>query len=216
MKTKVSEIIFYFFIILIILSIGFYFGRTTIPTKIETVTEYIKGDTIRDTIYEIKPYKIIIPVDTVGIIKQCIKDGIYQELWPEKVITEIVEVTKEDTTKIMNDWASKRFYNEVIFSNDSLGYCSIDAQVQYNRLKLLGYNYQAVTKRITETVYKTKLFSPYMGMGYVTNPWEEVRNSMIIINGGLFIKEKYGVQLNLLHSLQTKSDYIGGSFVYKF
>ena len=155
------------------------------------------------------------PVDTLNIIKQCIKDGIYSELWPTKIVTEIVEVTKEDTTKILADWATNRLYNETLFSNDSIGYCSIEAQVQYNRLKLLGYEYQPITKTVTETVYKTKLISPYIGVGFTTNPWDEVRNPMVLVNGGIFIKERYGIQLNLTHGLQSKSDHIGGSFVYK-
>jgi hypothetical protein len=216
MSTKLTETILYIVIIFSILALGFYFGRKTTKVKTEIKTEYIKGDTIRDTIYEPKPYKVVEPVDTLNIIKQCIKDGIYSELWPTRIITEIVEVTKEDTTKMLADWATKRLYNETIFSNDSLGYCSIEAQVQYNRLRVLGYEYQPITKTITETVYKVNKFSPFAGIGYMTNPWDEINNPMFVVNGGFFIKEKYGIQLQLMHAFQSKSDYVGGSFIYKF
>ena len=115
MKTKLFEFITYIILVLALVFIGFYFGRSTVPVKTETKTVYIKGDTIRDVIYEPKPYKVNIPIDTISIIKQCIKDGIYQELWPEKTVTEVIEITKEDTTKIMVDWATKRIYDETIF-----------------------------------------------------------------------------------------------------
>ena len=202
--------------ILGILISGFFIGRSTIKVKEITTIEYIKGDTIRDTLYYPKPYKEILPIDTLSIIKQCIKDGIYQELWPEKVITEYIEITKEDTSKIMKDWASKRLYNEKLFQNDSLGSCSVEAEVQYNRMRLIGYNYVPITKEITETKYLTKTFSPFVGAGYVTNPWDDVRNPIINLNGGIFIKEKYGIQLQLMHALKSKDDYIGASILLKF
>jgi hypothetical protein len=216
MTAKQWKILFHIFMILGILISGFFIGRSTIKVKEITTIEYIKGDTIRDTLYYPKPYKEILPIDTLSIIKQCIKDGIYQELWPEKVITEYVEITKEDTSKIMKDWASKRLYNEKLFQNDSLGSCSVEAEVQYNRMRLIGYNYVPITKEITETKYLTKTFSPFVGAGYVTNPWDDVRNPIINLNGGIFIKEKYGIQLQLMHALKSKDDYIGGSILLKF
>lgn len=216
MTAKQWKILFHIFMILGILISGFFIGRSTIKVKEITTIEYIKGDTIRDTLYYPKPYKEILPIDTLSIIKQCIKDGIYQELWPEKVITEYVEITKEDTSKIMKDWAIKRLYNEKLFQNDSLGSCSVEAEVQYNRMRLIGYNYVPITKEITETKYLTKTFSPFVGAGYVTNPWDDVRNPIINLNGGIFIKEKYGIQLQLMHALKSKDDYIGGSILFKF
>lgn len=216
MTAKQWKILFHIFMILGILISGFFIGRSTIKVKEITTIEYIKGDTIRDTLYYPKPYKEILPIDTLSIIKQCIKDGIYQELWPEKVITEYVEITKEDTSKIMKDWAIKRLYNENLFQNDSLGSCSVEAEVQYNRMRLIGYNYVPITKEITETKYLTKTFSPFVGVGYVTNPWDDIRNPIINLNGGIFIKEKYGIQLQLMHALKSKDDYIGGSILLKF
>lgn len=216
MTTKQWKILFHIFMILGILISGFFIGRSTIKVKEITTIEYIKGDTIRDTLYYPKPYKEILPIDTLSIIKQCIKDGIYQELWPEKVITEYVEITKEDTSKIIKDWAIKRLYSEKLFQNDSLGSCSIEAEVQYNRMRLIGYNYVPITKEITETKYLTKTFSPFVGGGYMTNPWDDVRNPIINLNAGFFIKEKYGIQLQLMHAVKSKDDYVGGSILFKF
>ena len=216
MTTKQWKFLFHIFVIVGIFIGGFFTGRSTVKVKEVTTIQYIKGDTIRDTVYYPKPYKEIIPIDTLAIIQQCIKDGIYQELWPEKVITEYIEVTKEDTTKIMTDWATKRYYNEVLFQNDSIGSCSVNTEVQYNRMRLLGYNFVPVTKQVNETKYLVKTFSPFVGAGYLTNPWDENRDPIININGGVFIKEKYGVQIQLMHALKSKNDYIGGSFLIKF
>lgn len=210
------EIIFYTFIILALFFSGFFIGRSTIETKIETKIEYVKGDTITNVIYKPKPEYIQLPVDTLNIIKQCIKDGIYQELWPEKIVTEVVEITKEDTTKIMVDWANKRIYNEILFNNDTLGFCSVNTEVQYNRMRVLGYKFTPITKQITETKYVVKTFSPFIGIGYMDNPWNDIREPSILFNGGLFIKEKYGLQLQLMHNMNSEKDYLSASFLYKF
>jgi hypothetical protein len=216
MSNKFLETILYLLIIIALLGVGFYFGRTTVKVKTKIEVEYIKGDTIKDTLYFPKPYKIIQPIDTLSVIQQCIKDGIYQELWPEKTITKYIEITKEDTTKIMNDWASKRFYDEVLFNNDTIGMCRVKGEVQYNRLQLLGYEYEPITKNINETQYKVKLVSPFVGGGLMTNPWDKQRNPMINLTGGIFIKEKIGLQVNFTHGLSSKEDYIGGNILYKF
>lgn len=210
------EIVFYVFIILALFFSGFFIGRSTIESKIETKIEYVKGDTVTNVIYKPKPEYIQLPVDTLNIIKQCIKDGIYQELWPEKIVTEVVEITKEDTTKIMLDWANKRIYDEILFNNDTLGFCSVNTEVQYNRMRVLGYKFTPITKQITETKIKVKTFSPFVGVGYMANPWEDEREPSLLLNGGVFVKDKYGVQLQLIHNMISEKDYIGASFLYKF
>ena len=210
------KIILHIIVIIGIFLSGFFTGRHTIKEKEITKIEYIKGDTITNIIYEPIPEYIETPIDTINIIKQCIADGIYNELWPEKVVTEYIEITKEDTTKIMKDWATKRTYEETLFQNDSIGYCGINAEVQYNRMRILGFKYEPVIRQITETQYKIKTFSTFVGGGFMTNPWDQERNPIIMMNGGIYIKEKYGLQLNLGHALKSKDDYIGGSIIFKF
>lgn len=211
------KILFYATVIIGIFILGFYLGRKTIDkpeTKIEI--QYLPGEVIRDTCFVEKPVSIEKPIDTLGVIQQCIKDGIYSELWPTKTITEYVEVSKEDTTAIMNDWASKRTYTEHLFNNEINGKCTVSAEVQYNRLKLLGYEYVPITKTVVETKYVTKAFSPFVGLSYLKNPWDEVSNPMIQLNGGFFIKEKYALQILYQRGLVLKNDYIGGGMIYKF
>lgn len=217
MTTNDWKIVFYIIIGLSIAGIFFFLGRKTVKIpKPEVKIEYIKGDIIHDSIPYPVPYKVAEPIDTVNIIKQCIKDGIYSELWPTKTVTEYVEVSKNDTTAIMTDWATKRHYAETIFDCDTLGSCKINAEVQYNRLMGIEYQYTPVSKRITETKYQIKLFSPYIGAGYLVNPWDNLKDPTMVVNGGFFIKEKYGFQIQYQHGFNSKNDFIGGGVIYKF
>ena len=216
MIEKKQKILIYIVLIIILLGAGFFMGRKTMKVKETTKIEYIKGDTIRETIIKPIPEFVQLPIDTVDIIKQCIKDGLYKELWPERVVTEYIEVTKEDTTKIMKDWATKRIYDKTLFQNDSLGVCKIKTEIQYNRLQLLDYTFEPKIKTITNTEIIVKKFSPFVGVGYLTNPWDDIRNPIITLNGGLFINEKYGIQLQYMRTLKSKNDFVGGSFIYKF
>jgi hypothetical protein len=210
------KLAFNIIIVIFLLLLGFFLGRKTIETKKEIVTEYIQGEKITDTLFYPKPYKVYVKPDTLSIIQQCIKDGIYKELWPEKVVTEYIEVNKSDTTAIMNDWATKRYYSETLFNDEKQGSCAFNAEVQYNRLKMVDYTYTPVVQTITETKYTTKMFSPYVGISYLENPWDEIKNPTIQLNGGVFIKETYGFQVLYQRGLKLKSDYIGGGFIYKF
>lgn len=216
MTEKKWKILFHVIVIIILFIGGLLLGRCTKKVKEITKIEYIKGDTVRETIIKPVPELVQTPVDTVDIIKQCIKDGIYKDLWPERVVTKYIEVTKEDTTKIMKDWATKRIYDKTLFQNDSLGVCKIKTEIQYNRLQLLDYIFEPTIKTITNTEIIVKKFSPFVGVGYLTNPWDDIRNPIITLNGGLFINEKYGIQLQYMRTLKSKNDFVGGSFIYKF
>lgn len=212
MHKKRINIIVSIVIILLTFIGGFFLGRSRIKTKEIIKTEYIKGDMIQDTIYSPTPIYVSRPIDTLNIIKQSIKDGIYKELWPEKVITEYIEITKEDTAKIINDWASLRAYEETLFDNDTIGNCNVKVEVQYNRLKYLSYNYEPITKIVTRNNYIVKTFSPFIGVGYMTNPYDKT----ITLTGGAFYKEKHGIQLNFMRCLEGDRNYVGINYLYKF
>lgn len=210
------KLLFHIFIILVIFSGGFFTGRKTLNAKEIIKTEYIKGDTIKETIFAPLPNNVERPIDTLNIIKKCIEDGIYQELWPNKVITKYINTTAEDTIKIVNDWATKRKYDELLFKSDTLGTCSVNVELQYNRLRFLNYSFEPVTKKIIEQKIKVKAFSPFVGLGYITNPWDEFDDPLLNLTFGTFLKEKYGLQLHFMHKLNTNKDYIGCTFLYKF
>lgn len=197
---------------------GFYLGRATIDLKEpEVIIKYEKGDVIRDSIAYPVPYEVVKPIDTANIIKQCVKDGIYFDLFPEKTVVEFVEVTKEDTLKIIEDWASKRLYKETLFDIDTIGKCTVDLSVQYNRMSLIGYTYTPVSKIVTTNIYNVKNFSPFIGAGLLMIPKTDDWNFGLSIDGGLFIKEKYGLKLQYGYMLnKERNSLIGASFLYKF
>lgn len=217
-KEKKIQIICVIIGILIFSVIGFYLGRKTINSGTpKTEIVYIKGENITDSIPYPVPYEVIKPADTADIIRRCVRDGIYSELFPEKIITEYIEITKDDTTEIIRDWGTKRLYSEQIFDIDTVGQCTINASVQYNRLTLLSYSYIPVTKVTTITNTKVKLFSPYIGAGVlVNNDISDYMNLIPTVSAGFFIKERYGINVQYGKMLKNKNNLYGISLLYKF
>lgn len=217
-KEKKLQIICVIIGILIFSVIGFYLGRKTINSDTpKTEIVYIKGENITDSIPYPVPYEVIKPADTADIIRRCVRDGIYSELFPEKIITEYIEITKDDTTEIIRDWGTKRLYSEQIFDIDTVGQCTINASVQYNRLTLLSYSYIPVTKVTTITNTKVKLFSPYIGAGVlINNDISDYMNLIPTVSAGFFIKERYGINVQYGKMLKNKNNLYGISLLYKF
>lgn len=215
MSEKLKNI-FTIICIVLLLVLSFFGGRYTKKGKTTVITEYVKGETIIDTLYEFKPYKIIEPVDTLNVIRQCIESGKYSDLWPTKIVTEYIEVIKEDTTKVINDWGSQRFYSENLFDNDTVGNCNVNIEVQYNRLKSLNYTFTPINKEVITENYLIKTVKPFVGVGWMVNPWDEIKNPMLSLSGGLFINDKYGISIQLQHAMKSKADYIGGNIYVNF
>lgn len=216
MKLNVWKLIVYVIIALGILVGGFFLGRKT-----HKEVEYIKGDTITDTLKVPYPVKEIVPADTLDIIKQCIKDGIYADLFPPKTDTLFIKDTlylpsKEDTAAIIKDWGTKRFYQQTLFDGETTGHFDYSAEVQYNRLTNFSYNYTPVIKKETEVKTYTKTLSPFIGISYLSNPWDETKNPMVQLNAGLFLREKIGVNLIYQRGFVLKNDYVGAGVLYKF
>ena len=208
---------FYFVLFGLVFSAGWITRSKTIkiPDPIEH-TEYVPSDPVHDTLWQDKPYYVSKPVDTLNIIEACIKNGIYQELWPEKLVTEYVEINKADTTAILKDWATERKYSERLFTADTLGTLDIDASVQYNRLRYVDYTFTPMTKEHTNTIYTAKYFSPFAGGGVMINPWDTQPDFITEVNGGVFVADKYGIQLKYQRGFKSNNDYIGASLLYKF
>lgn len=203
--------------ILLAIGVGFLLGRSTISTKDQITTiKYIKGGKITDSIEKPVPYLVLKPVDTLSVIQDCIKKGIYSELFPEKTNIEYVVITKEDTSAIIQDWGIKRFYHETLFDNDTVGICEIDAEVQYNRLSHLLYTYVPIQKETTITQNKVRFFSPFIGFGAGYAHWSDNKDWLLNANLGFFIKETYGLNIQYNRSLNFETNYLGCSFVYKF
>lgn len=193
----------------LLIAIGFFFlGRLVMPKpKIKIVTEYKDGEPIEVYIDKPYPVEVIKPIDTLSILQQVIKDGLYVDLFPHKPDTVYNE--KGDTSKILEDWATKRIYQNELFSSDTLGICTLKAEVQYNRLRNIDYSYKPKIKTITETVYMSKKFSPFIGGGFGYKP-------RVIGQVGAFINDKYGFAFQYQYGFEAKDHSYNALFMYKF
>ena len=195
---------------LLLVALGFYLGRKREPDVIvKTVTEYVELPPIHDTIDKPVPVKVKVPADTADIIRACIRDGLYAELFPEKEITDTVYITKEDTTAILRDWASERLYSETLFDIDTLGRCTFNAAVQYNRLTNLNYTFVPIQKQTEITTRSVRTFLPYVGAGLTIN-------QMYMAQGGVFFKQDWGFALQYMYDANTKLNTYGGMIMYMF
>lgn len=194
---------------LFLLGLGFYLGKQRDPEVIEKVKiKYITLPPVHDTIDKPVPYVVIEPTDTANVILECIKNGLYTELFPERP-GDTIYVTKEDSSAVIKDWATERKYVETLFDNDTLGKFVLDADVRYNRLMSVGYNYKPIQKE-TETQIKTKrTFLPYIGGGLTTK-------NAFIAQGGFFIHEDAGFAVQYQYDATNKVSSVGGVFLYMF
>ena len=204
---KYAKYVFY----LLLIAVGFFAGRKTIkqPAPVEVI-KYIKGETITEVKEKPVPYLVTRPADTLDIIKKCIEDGIYKELFPKET------VYIDTTAAIVKDWATIREYNEKIFDSDTVGLLKVNAKVQYNRLSSLGYEFKPIVKNVDHTVYTVKKVSPFVGTGMIINPNKETFDALYEVNGGLFFNDKYGFQLKYQRGLRSDNNYFGGSVLFKF
>ena len=154
---KKSERI-YILICLIILLVGcavsFFIGRSTIETK--TKTEYVKGETIKDTVYIPAPYSE----------KKADKDNmipVYKKDPEGKETTELDTTKSKDAT--ISDWNLERKYANLIFDNEN-GKLLYDITVQNNKLSKFNYTFTPIQKVITTT--KERIFQPFVSVSYST------------------------------------------------
>lgn len=217
--TDVSKIIkygVYIAVAALVFSLGFFTGRKTIEIpKPKIEIRYIKGKTVTEVI-KIPPIPMVVkyPADTADIIRTCVADGIYKELWPKE--KEYILPTREDTLAILSDWAAKRYYVETLFDSDTLGTCTVNAAVQYNRISSLGYDFTPVIATEKQTIYQVKKFSPFFGAGAVVGFKDANPKTFLEVSGGAFINDKYGFQIRYQSAFQQNTRYLGGSALFKF
>lgn len=205
---------FYVIILGIVFGLGIHYGRKTVKIPdVKPVVEYVEGKTIRDTIkLPGKPYKVTAPIDSLDIIRTCIAEGKFKDLWPkEKEI-----ITKEDTTLALRDWATERSYRKTVFDSDTLGKFVFDATVQYNRLNSFGYEFTPVTKSVEQQTFVPKKWSPYIRVGSLFGPWNETPDKIGEIGGGLIYNDRFGAELKYQRGFISKNDYLGTSILIKF
>jgi hypothetical protein len=176
-------------LILAMLGIGFFAGRKTMPpVQLPPETVYLPGEPV---VVE-KPYPdpvyVRVPADSANIIAECVRDGKFKELFPERVRDSIIYLTKEDTAAVIRDWATERYYDEQVFDIDTVGTATVNAKVQYNRIEYMRTTFVPVQKATTVTNVVGKKYSPFVGMGITTMP-------EVVVNGGMYFDDKYGASL---------------------
>ena len=168
----------------LIFLLGLYIGRNNYSPS-DPMIKYLPGDIITDSIPYPEPYEVLV---TKYVKLPTIIDTVF-------VNGDTVFVESVDTVAIVNDYALKRNYKEVLFDNDTVGYLMVNSSVQYNKMASMGYKFSPVTKQIE--LIKEPLFTPYIigtysNLGYVG------------IGGGIYIKN-FGVQLKYLNNLELSN-----------
>ena len=188
----------YIFICLFILFIGcaisFFIGRSTIDTK--TKTEYVKGETIKDTVYIPAPYSE----------KKANKDNlipIYKKD-PEGMETSELDTTQSKDITI-HDWNLERKYSDQVFNNEN-GKLLYDITVQNNKLSKFNYTFTPIQKVTTTT--KEKIFQPYVSAGYSTLDIASVGGGFFYHNLGIEYQFQRDFRYNDTgHSLGLKYEF---------
>ena len=173
---------------ILLIALGFIAGRCT--TKPIGKIEYVKGETVHDTIPKPVPYLVEVPADPVLPTKP---DTIKVPGKPGH-ITQVV-----DTTQIIAEFVKRNSYRETLFDSDTLGTMIVDAQVQYNQLQKLGYTFTPVQKQITTE--RKKVFTPFLSVSANTLGYMGT-------GGGLYYNN-IGFEAKYLTDFQTKGFELG-------
>lgn len=142
------------------LAIGFYISRSTIDREIKT--EYISGDKITGSVR----------VDQFIPIKEEKPSIQYRDTGSTRFIN-----IPTDTAAIIADYEMKRTYKLVTFDDKKLGKLELYPVIQYNKLTALDYDFTPVIER--QTIYKTKIWQPFVSGSYSTLNY-------VGIGGGVF------------------------------
>ena len=168
MKTKYLIIIG-----LVLLTIGFFVGRSTITSSV--ITKYVKGSEIHDSVRIPIPYNVYIPTVPALPIKP---DTFY--------INSVRYITlKVDTAKIIYNYIQRKRYTTPLFDNNN-GKLIVSSVVQYNSLDSLGYKFTPITKEITIT--RTKIFTPFINASYNSFGYYGAGGGIYINNIGIGAK----------------------------
>jgi hypothetical protein len=151
-------------VIAIVLIIGVLIGRWT-NNKVKV--EYVKGETVRDTIYSEKlvPYNVYIPPKpSLPLKPDTINNVVYLSV---------------DTAQIIANYIKKNSYRKVMF-DDLNGKLIVDAVVQYNQLGRLAYEFTPIQKQTTIT--KKRTLVPFL-----SSSWNSF--GVVGIGGGLYYND---------------------------
>ena len=176
-------------IVVVAFVVGFFLGRKTID--VEEKIEYVKGETIHDTIVINEPAFVEIPAEP---------EYIYEY---DTIVVDNIQYISEkvDTSAIIQDYILMRTYELNVFDSETLGKFDVKQQIGYNKLLSFDYSFTPITKQVTQ--YREPLFTPFVTAGYSTN-------KSLIMGGGIYIKN-LGIEYNYNIKLSNKLE---NGFIY--
>ena len=142
-------------IVIVAFVVGFFLGRKTID--VEEKIEYVKGETIRDTIVINEPTFVEIPAKPKYIYKY------------DTIVVDNIQYISEkiDTSAIIQDYILMRTYEFNVFNSPTLGKFDVKQQIGYNKLLSFDYTFTPTTKQIAQ--FREPVFTPFVTMGYSSN-----------------------------------------------
>lgn len=139
-----------------------------------------KSEPEKVIVTEWREKEVIIPVDTMDIMRILLERGIVRRY--------------DDTMAVLRDYVTERVYDTVVVFKDG-GSLGLTANIQYNRIESLAYQYQSPVQKKMNNV------RPWISLGYFDG---------IYMGYGLLLKNR--VQVGVM----TNGKYIGGSVGYVF
>jgi|ERR1035437_940146 hypothetical protein len=172
-----------------ILVAGFFIGRATNMTS--TVTKYVKGETVTNSVNVPGPVQVITQKSPVLPIK-------HDTITINKVK---YQVEKVDTAKIIAIYIQRRYYKIPLFDNNN-GKLTVTPVVQYNSLDSLGFTYTPIEK--VTTITKENIFTPFVTASYNSFNYVGVGGGIFYHNIGLgakymtnFVQKGFEVNANI-------------------
>lgn len=169
---KYFKVIIFVLIFIIGIGLGYWIRKpkviveTSEPEKV-VVTEW-------------KEKEVIVPPDTMDIMRVLLEKGIVRRY--------------DDTMAVLRDYVVERVYDTIVVFKDG-GSIGLTANIQYNRVESLAYNYQSPVQA------KIKNIRPWASLGYFDG---------IYMGYGVLVKNKWQV------GVMTNGKYLGGSIGYVF
>ena len=97
---------------------------------------------------------------------------------------------KVDTSKIIANYITLNKYKKQLFNDDEKGSLYIEAQVQYNELRKVGYTFTPIQKEVV----KKRTIEPFITTSYNSFKFVEAGGGVFINNFG--IEGKYVTDFN--------------------
>lgn len=181
-------------IVVIAFVVGFFLGRKTIDG--EEKIEYVKGETVHDTIVINEPTFVEVPSKPKYIYKY------------DTIVVDNIQYISEkvDTSAIIQDYILMRTYEYNVFNSPTLGKFDVKQQIGYNKLLSFDYTFTPVTKQITQ--FREPVFTPFVTGGYSTN-------QSVLLGGGFYYKN-IGLEYNMNVSTDRRfrlSDFENQTFI---